>query len=417
MASELPKSAATPTPLAIVASRLWSLVAKVNWPILLAVLFLSFVGLLTIHEYADARGESRLAGVSLRQLQYLGAGLVLLVGIQFVNYRNIGRGAWVIYVLSFLPLLYTVVGSLKGGENPLPGVYRLNGAYNWIRLGPLSFQPAELMKVAFILALARYLRFRENYRTWLGLVPPFVLCLAPVVFILKQPDLGTALVFVPTLMAMLFVAGARRRHMLLVILAGVLMLPVVWFSGQPGVLLFEHGPSLLSSYQRDRVDAMFRDDEETLRGVGFQQHRALMAFGSGGVVGKGPGTMPVGVDVPEGHNDMIFALIGEQFGFVGVVAVVGAYLVILIAGVAIAGSTREPFGRLVAVGIVAMVATQAFINLAVSIKLFPVTGITLPFVSAGGSSLLASYLAAGLLMNISRHKPLVMAEDSFEFED
>jgi rod shape determining protein RodA len=353
----------------------------------------------------------------MTQVKYLGIATCCLIAFQAVNYQIIGRFAWAFYLLSFAPLAYTVLGSTISGENPLPGVYRLNGAYNWIRVAGLSVQPAEIMKVAFIMALARYLRFRQNYRTMLGLLPPFALCFAPVLFILKQPDLGTALVFGPTLIAMLFVAGARMRHLWIILFSGLLMVPILWFAGQPKVPFFRHLPEVIKEYQRERINVMFVDDARTRQDVGYQQRLALTAFGSGGVTGKGLGVIPVGKDVPEGQNDMIFALIGEQFGFIGSLIVIIAYCVLFAAGVEIAASTREPFGRLVAVGIVAILAAQTFLNIAVSIRVMPVTGVTLPFISAGGSSLIASFMAAGLLLNIGQNRPLVMAEDSFEYGD
>jgi cell division protein FtsW (lipid II flippase) len=139
-------------------------------------------------------------------------------------------------------------------------------------------------------------------------------------------------------------------------------------------------------------------------------------MGSGGPTGKGPGDIPVGQGVPEAQNDMIFAIIGEQFGLVGSIAVLAAYIVLFIAGIEIASATREPFGRLVAIGIVALLAAQSMLNLSVVMRLFPVTGVTLPFVSYGGSSLVASYIAAGFLLNIGQNRPLVIARNSFDFD-
>jgi rod shape determining protein RodA len=402
-------------PTRLFSSRLWvRLAITTNWPVLAAVVVLSVVGVLTIDAYD--RQQISPSGQGMRQLAYMGVALLCLVAFQAVNYLKIGRFAWLFYAVSFLPLLYTVLGATIGGENPLPLVSRRNGAYNWIQLpGGMSVQPAEVMKVAFIMALARYLRYRENYRTLLGLVAPFALCVAPVLLILKQPDLGTALVFGPTLLAMLFVAGARMRHILTIIGIGVALMPVAWLAGQKGTV-FESMPAVIKGYQRERVLAMFRDDEATRMGMGFQQTQALIAIGSGGVTGKGFGNIPSGRSVPEGQNDMIFALVGEQFGYVGCLVVIVAYCVLLAAGVEISGATREPFGRLVAVGIVAIIGSQAFLNIAVSLKIMPVTGVTLPFISAGGSSLIASYMFAGLLLNIGQNRPMVMAEDSFEFD-
>lgn len=395
-------------------SSIWRRLAiATNWPILAAVLVLSVVGVVTIRGLGLAQNDPGTLAFAKKQIVFLVIASGCLIAFQAVNYQRIGRFAWAFYLLSFIPLGYTVLGTMY----PLPYVTRINGACNWIRFGSFSLQPAELMKVAFVMVLARYLRYRKNYRSIPGLLAPFGLCIAPVIFILKQPDLGTALVFGPTLLAMLFVAGAKMKHMMAILGLGLLMIPMVWMSGQPNVPILGSFPSLMSDYQRERVYAMFRDDQRTRQGIGFQQHMAETSLGSGGIAGKGLGHMPVGRNVPEGHNDMIFALIGEQFGFIGSAVVIAAYVVLLAAGIEIAGSTREPFGRLVAVGIIVILATQAFLNIAVSMKIFPVTGVTLPFVSYGGSSLIASFMAAGLLLNIGQHRPLVIADDSFEFGD
>ena len=381
-----------------------SLALATAGPILAAVAVLTGLGLVSIRATDP--------GAFARQAVFLLAAGACMLAFQWVDYRRIGRLSWPFYLAAIALVLYTVLGSVA----PLPGVTARNGAYNWIGLGSVSLQPSELLKVGFVLVLARYLRFRSNYRTLAGLVPPFLLAGVPVALILKQPDLGTALVFLPTLFAMLFVAGARLRHLLGVIGMALLAAPLLWLSGTdlPG---FRHGPEFVRAYQRERVYAMFNDDARTLKQTGFQQHNALIAFGSGGLAGKGLGRVPVGRRVPESQNDMIFAVVGEQFGLLGAAALIAAYAVLFASGISVAQNTREPFGRLVAVGVVALLAGQAFLNLSVALKLMPVTGVTLPFVSAGGSSLIASYMAAGLLLNVGQVRPFVMAQDSFEFDD
>lgn len=394
-----------PSPLAVWLKRVWQQLAiYTNWPALAALAVLTAIGLISI--WADPRAD-----VS-KQLKFLGIAVVGMAVIQALNYQLLGRLAWGFYIFSLLLILYTVAG----GMMTLPGVRRTNGATAWIYFGTTSFQPAELMKLAFIMVMARYLRFRSNYRTVRGLLPPFALAGAPLLLILKQPDLGTALVFIPILFAMLFVAGAKMKHLLPIVGAAVVFAPVAWMSGTD-VPFFRHLPAVIKGYQRERVLAMFSDDPRTLRGTGFQGHQAAIAIGSGGLAGKGFGNIPVGQIVPEAHNDMIFSLIGEQFGFFGTTAVLVAYIVLFASGIEIAANNRDPFGRLVAVGIVVMFAGQTFINIMVTLRLMPVTGITLPFVSYGGTSLLASYMAAGLLLNIGQHRPLVMARDSFEFDE
>jgi cell division protein FtsW (lipid II flippase) len=400
-------------------NRIWQQLAiATNWPILVAAGVLSALGVMSI--YADNPVDGN------RQVIFLAVAVACMALFQAVDYRTIGRMSWGFYVLSLLLVLYTVAGAfLESHYLPrLPGVKVTKGACNWIRFGTFSLQPAELMKVAFILVLARYLRFRSNYRSFRGLMPPFALALVPLLAILKQPDLGTALVFVPILFAMLFVAGAKVSHLLAIVLIGGAMVPVAWMAGtdregQPysRVPGFRYLPTLIKDYQRARVHALFagENDPATAMKENFQTDRAITAMASGGPAGKGPGNIPIGQQVPEAHNDMVFALIGEQFGFVGSAVVLAAYIVLFAAGIEIAAETKEPFGRLIALGIVAMLAGQTFINLLVVMRLMPVTGVTLPFVSYGGTSLLASYMAAGLLLNVGQNRPIVMAREAFEF--
>jgi len=406
-------------------NKLWQQLAiATNWPVLAAVAVLAALG--TVSVWADSPADGK------KQLVFLCVGLGCMLAFQAVNYQIIGRFAWVFYALSFMLVLYTVLGAAIGGKTPIPFVREVNGAYAWIHFGGFSLQPAELMKIAFIMVLARYLRFRSNYRTLLGLIPPFALAVVPLALILKQPDLGTALTFVPVLFAMLFVAGARMWHLAAVVGMGLCVVPVLWLSGRhvlhdkegvavgvctscPDLPVLNFAPQFVKHYHRARVRSMFDANPRMLRTTGLQQHQALIAFGSGGIGGKGAGNIPSGKRVPEAHNDMVFALIGEQFGFFGAAVVLGAYIVLFAAGLEIASSTREPFGKLVAPGVVALLAGQTFLNIMVAMKLMPVTGVTLPFVSYGGSSLLASFMAVGLLLNIGQNRPMVMAKDAFEY--
>jgi cell division protein FtsW (lipid II flippase) len=387
-------------------NRFWrQLGISTNWPILVAVAVLTAIGCISIA--ADETASVRM------QLIFLGVGSIGMFLFQAVNYLEIGRYAWPFYIIALLLTLYTVMpGMPRHGFGSVPNI---KGAQAWIDFGPLHLEPAELMKLAFCMLLARYLRFRSNYRTLGGLLPPFTLALVPFVLILKQPALGMALLFIPALFVMLFVAGAKLRHLMGVVAIGFALVPVVWFAGT-GVPVFRHLPPLLKDYQRARVKSLLSRDPNQAQGLDFQQEQALTAFGSGGITGKGMGSIPVGAHVPEAHNDMIFALIGEQFGLMGTAILLTAYVVLFAAGIEIAAATREPFGRLLAVGIVSMLTAQTFLNLAVCLRLAPVTGITLPFVSYGGSSMLSSFLAAGLLLNIGQHRPLVLARSSFEFD-
>jgi rod shape determining protein RodA len=391
--------------------RLWEQLAiATNWPVLVSVLVLSSVGILSI--WVTDRPDG------IKQSVFLGVSFVCMMAFQAANYQAIGRWSWPFYLFSLSLIAYTVVAQKVHG---LPFVHETKGAWAWINLGSVSLEPAELMKIAYVLVMARYLRYRSNYRTMAGLMMPFAITLVPLALILKQPDLGMASLFVPTLFAMLFVAGARLQHLGLVVLMGMIVVPILWMSGPkeegaPGLPILKHGPVFVKKYQRERVTAMFKHDPRTLRESAYQTQHAMTAFASGQLTGKGPGVIPLGQNVPEAHNDMIFALVGEQFGFLGATVVLGAFLVLFASGVEIAAATREPFGRLAAVGIVSMLAAQSMVNLMVMMRLMPVTGITLPFVSYGGSSLVSSFMAVGLLLNVGQNRPLVIARESFDYD-
>ena len=392
-------------------NRVWAQLAiATNWPVLLAVAILSTLGVMSI--WADSRDQGT------KQLIFLAVAVAVLAAMQSANYQILGRYAWALYILSLGLVGYTLVGGIAEAHgHPIPGVHSTRGTCCWITFPhDIGFEPSELMKLSIVLVLARYLRYRDNYRTLKGLLIPFALTLLPAVLILKQPDLGVAALFVPVLFALLFVAGARVKHLLIIVGLGIAMIPVLWLSGDQNIPFFRQLPVIIQPYQRERVAGILSHDPRTMSASGYQQFHALTAMGSGGVTGKGIRDIPVGRHVPEAHNDMIFAIIGEQFGLVGSIAVLSAYILLFMAGIEIAASTREPFGKLLAIGIVALLAAQSVLNLSVVMKLFPVTGVTLPFVSYGGSSLVASYIAAGFLLNIGQHRPLVVARDSFEFD-
>jgi rod shape determining protein RodA len=379
--------------------RLWrQLAIATNWPVLVALAVLSTAGILSLWQQSPDMGH--------RQLIYTAVSVACLAAIQAVSYTTIGRYAWGFYLLSLLLVLYTIAH--------LPGVLTVNGASAWIDFRFMSLEPSELMKIAFVMVLARYLRFRSNYRMLTGLLPPFALALVPMLLILKQPDLGIAALFIPTLLAMLYSAGARGKHILMILGLGAVLAPVILLSGTD-YPVFRHMPMLLQPYQVARVTSMLSSDPRITQKEGYQRERALAAMGAGGLTGKGLGNAAISRSVPEWYDDMIFAVIGEQFGFIGSIVVLTAYIVLFAAGVEISAGTREPFGKLVALGVVALLASQTLLNLMVVMGLFPVTGVTLPFVSYGGSSLLASYIAAGLLLNIGQNRPLVIARNAFEF--
>jgi len=284
-----------------------------------------------------------------------------------------------------------------------------NGSHRWIPLGILNVQPSEFAKLAYIMALSHYLMYRRNYRRLSGLIAPFLLTLIPIGLILKEPDLGTSLVFLPILFAMLFAAGARVRHLVLIVFLGVCTLPALWMG--------------MSTEQKSRVVTLFlqKDGGEQPSGDGYHLYQSKQVIALGGIAGselKGmPIDDPLAYHLPAGRTDFIFSLISERWGWAGCLITLFCYGIIFWQGLKISASTREPYGRLLCVGIVAMLAAQTIINTGMTVGLMPITGLTLPLVSYGGSSLLATSFSVGLLINVSLHPGYEIGSDPFVFAE
>lgn len=293
-----------------------------------------------------------------------------------------------------------------------------NGATCWVNLRLMMFQPSELAKIVFVLSLASYLRYRSSYRTLRGLLVPFVLMFVPVVLILKEPDLGTALIFLPAMFVMLVAAGARLTHLgALVGLAAVaVVLNVAVIYVMPDSL------QILKPHQRQRIVAMIsrtQGDQRYADGIGYQQDKAMTLVGSGAWSGYGhlrSETIVRFNRLPESHNDMIFSVIVNRWGLLGGLGVVGLYLVLTVSLLLVAAGTKDPFARLAIVGFGGLVFGQAAINIGMTVGVLPVTGITLPFVSYGGSSLAATYAMIGLVLNFASRRPVFVGRPSFEFD-
>jgi len=352
-----------------------------------------------------SRAQAFIGERTLRQGMFILTGIGLMLAVMSISYRRLGEYTFVIYggVMFLLALLVLD----RYVDLPLIPVKR--ATRRWIELGAFSLQPSEFMKLALVLALARYLRFRKTYRRWSGLIPPFLMTLAPMLLILKQPDLGTLLMLLPVLFAMLFVAGARLRHLSTIVILGLATMPVFYFFG-------------MKPYQRQRVQVLFRqntEDERWHMDEGYQLRQGLTALGTGGLTGQGLGQgafVRYGL-LPEEHNDFIFAIIGNQWGMLGCIFVILAYVMIVLFGLEVAQITNDPFGRLLAIGVIVMIVMQAMLNMCMNTGLAPITGMTLPFVSYGGSSMWTNFLALGLLLNVAQRRPLLIANPPFEHGD
>jgi len=385
-----------------------------GWIVLIATIGLVAVGVHAI-DLARPDGSTGLAADALKQLIFFAIGLAAAAVVALPHYRLFTFLAWpfmgvVIALLVFLILPFV----------PTSIVSPRNGARCWIDIGFTDIQPSELCKVSYVMVLALYLRHRETHRRLAGLIPPAVIACVPMALILLQPDLGTAMLFIPTLVAMLVAAGARMMHLIGACALGGIFVAVV-----VGVSLYfaqEGRYPLLKKYQVDRLAAVVdRAKGDTRRDSdrGFQGQAALMVAGSGGAQGHTVerSRALIGFSgLPERHNDMIFAVVVNRFGFMGVLMVIGLYLTWIGGALLAAASCKDPFGRLTVVGLAGMVATQMTINIGMNIGLLPITGITLPFISYGGSSLVSGMLMVGIIFNVAMRRPAYLWRRSFEFD-
>jgi rod shape determining protein RodA len=393
-----------------------------------AALALIAIGIITVYsvghpaENTPAQQSEDLGGFWAKQVKFAAVAAIAFIALNLINYRKLGAASYWIYAYVLLCVL--LVGRYVIN---LPFVPEINNSHRWIKFGGLpALQPSEICKLAYILALAWYLRYRSNYRRFTALIGPFVLTLLPMVMILLEPDLGTVLLMMPVLFTMLFVAGAKVKHLLIIILLTIIISPLMW----------RH----MNHYQRIRISSVLLQNKwvqnkaeqhptigRILVGTdfsrqkwentwGYQLNRAKFAIASGGLTGYGFRRGPfIKYDfLPTRHNDFIFAVIAHQWGFLGCLGLLFLYVIIIACGLEIAANNTDPFGRLLAIGIVAMFTVEIIVNISMAIGLMPITGLTLPLVSYGGSSLLVSTAAVGLLNNVGRCRPFSVAPKSFE---
>jgi rod shape determining protein RodA len=370
--------------------------------------------------------SSDLANLWKKQLFFAMLGLGAIVLVNLVSYRWFGQFGYWVYGVVLVMLAVLLLDKFI----ELPFIPIINGARRWIRIplgfGSLNIQPSEICKPAYIIALAWYLRYRSNYRNFKALIGPFILTLAPMVLILLEPDLGTVLLMLPIFFAMVFAAGAKVRHLAMIILAALVISPVLWHGMQPYQRLRISSVLLQNDWLRQKAE-----EHPTLGKIlvgstfstkrwkndwAYHLIRSKYAVASGGTTGYGFGRGPfVKYDfLPERHNDFIFAIISHQWGFVGCVVVLLLYVLLFLCGLEIAVANTDPFGRLLATGIVAMFAIQVIVNVMMTVGLMPITGITLPLVSYGGSSLVITMACIGLLNNVGRWRPFTVAPRAFE---
>jgi cell division protein FtsW len=356
-----------------------------DYTILVVVVALAAVGILMVYSSSAMKGYLSAEADTFQtvgpQIQWALLGLVAMVAMMRVDYRYLRLVSIPGYVIALALLVLVFVDEFN---------IVVGGSARWLRLGPLpAIHPAELAKLALVVYLAHWFAKRGTKvgGFWRGTVPFFLIAGPVIALVFKEPDLGTTIVITLTAFSMWFIAGANTFHLgSMVGLAGLAALMVG-----------------LATYQLDRIRAWLNPWAYE-NGIGYHTIQGLLALGLGGFLGTGLGEsrMAGGLFVPNAFNDFIFAIIGEEFGLVGAGVVIALFLLLAYAGIRVALGAPDTFGALLAAGITAWLCIQAFINIAVVVSLVPITGITLPFISAGGSSLIISFAAIGILLSISR---------------
>jgi rod shape determining protein RodA len=351
-----------------------------DWILFVVVLALSALGLLMIYSATRNSGTFSME----RQMIFVAAGLIIYLITSHIDYREY-RGMVVAASVITLVLLVAVF------------YFEINNVSRWIPLGFFNLQPAEFAKIVVIIALAHLLapstRVEEvgpKPLTWAKLGQAVLITAIPAYLILREPDLGTTLVFGFIMMSMLFVAGGTWRQLVALLTAGALGVAAV----------FQFG--LLSEYQMNRVEILFNPDIDP-QGIGYQLAQSKNAIGSGQLFGKGifsEGTLTDFNYVPEQENDFIFTAVGEQLGLVGGLLVLAAFALLVWRLLVISANSRDRFGALVATGIAAMVMFHVFVNIGMTVGIMPVTGLPLPFLSQGGSFYMAMALGMGIANSI-----------------
>jgi rod shape determining protein RodA len=352
----------------------FSKLSDINWPIVGLMCSIATVGLLMM---ISAGGGDLSPFASQQLLRFLIAfGLMLVIALLPMNL--LVEYAYVIYGACLLVLVVVdIVGHIG------------MGAQRWIKLGGMNLQPSEFMKIAMILALARYFHrlYPEDIKRLPLLIPPLLMIAIPAILILRQPNLGTAVITAGIGGVMCFLAGMQWRYFITAITAVIVTAPVAWH------FMYEH--------QKRRV-LTFLDPESDPLGAGYNILQSMIAIGSGGFFGKGflHGSQSQLNFLPEKHTDFVFTMLTEEFGFMGGMLVLGLYFCLLYAGLVVAINSRSIFGALVAAGVTIMIFLHVFINCGMVMGMLPVVGVPLPLMSYGGSGLMATVLAIGLLLNV-----------------
>lgn len=364
--------------------------ANLPWGFVMLILSIAAVGLVTVYSATyTAKGPSTLF---YKQLTWMAIGLAVMVCAMIPDYHTVGRYAYVLYAASIFFLVLVMFLGRTG-----------MGAQRWLPIGPFAFQPSELAKISLTLALARY--FAEDPKRGgydlKDLAIPAIMVLVPFMLVVKQPDLGTAMMLLLTSTLIVLMVGIRMRAVLIVLLIGATIASAMFFITPVRTKIW----GSLKPYQQNRIRA-FLDPSIDPLGTGYHANQSKIAVGSGQLTGKGyrKGTQSQMAFLPERHTDFIFSVLSEERGFAGAAVLILLYLTLLLTAVDTAKNAKDRLGAIMAGGITCMLTLYVFINIGMSVAIAPVVGVPLPLMSYGGTSVIATFLSIGLLLNIQTRR-------------
>ena len=356
---------------------------RFDWYFCANILALSAIGVLTIYSVTAEKAGTQFP-LYLKQAIWIGVGALAFLAVSRIDYRTLARWSFPLY--GFALLLLVVV--LFGGKAS-------HGAQRWIAMGPLAFQPAEFVKIPLLLVLAVYYSTQNRRGWWYRVIVPALITVPGFFLILRQPDLGSSLSFLSIYVTLLLVVGVKSKAFGVVLLSALMLFPFAWSELWGS----------LHDYQKERILSFVNPDYDPA-GRGYQGMQSRIAVGSGQLIGKGfhGGTQTQFKFLPEGHTDFIFAVLAEEWGFLGGVLFISLFLVLLLMGLEIAAKAKDSLGALLAIGLVGMLTFNMVVNVGMTIGLAPIVGIPLPLLSYGGSATIMTMAGVGLLFGVKRER-------------
>lgn len=358
------------------------LVQYFDWGLLGATFLLGLIGLIVLYSAVTAGTSNPHKVLYLKQIVWFCGGLTVMVVFFLFDYKILDRWGVVIYLICIVLLVCVLIfGKYVGGSR------------RWLAVGPITIQPSELVKIAVIIILARHYSRYANTKglTLIDLITPMTLTVIPFALIVKQPDLGTAMLVLLLAASMTIFVKIEKRSFAYLIGAATITFPLIWF--------------FLKGYQKQRIMTFLNPDRDPL-GAGYHIIQSKIAIGSGMILGKGylKGTQNILSFLPEQHTDFILSVLAEEWGFTGSIFLLIVYLFLISRGLTIAYRCRDNFGTILCFGITVMIFWQAFINVGMVMGLMPVVGVPLPLISYGGSSVITTMVGIGILMNVSMRR-------------